>query len=90
MLLSKKLILVILLLFSFEISFGQNYSEQAKLKFSKFHNIKDLRAFCLKSIPKLEDCKLVFQGQNAYTYFGYAQDMLSKIDSAVMNTNDDF
>lgn len=34
---------------------------------------------CSKSFPTLEECKLIFKGQNAYTYFGFLEDLKTKM-----------
>ena len=57
-----------------QLAFGQNNSAQAKNYFSKYKDKKTFTELCIKSLPTLEECKLVFKGQNAYTYFGSLED----------------
>jgi hypothetical protein len=70
--------------------FAQNYSDQASTYFSKFLTSKSMTDLILKSLPTLDDCKLVFKGQNAYTYFGLVEDMKSKIPAEQTNGNEVF
>jgi hypothetical protein len=70
-------IISLFILLSFT-AFSQNYSEQAKTYFGKYLDSKAMENLFLESLPTVDDCKLVFTGQNAYTYFGYIADMKSK------------
>lgn len=76
---SPKPILTILLIASVFVVKAQNYSEQAKLYFGKLIDSKQVVELCSKSFPTLEDCKLVFKGANAFTYFGYIEEIKSKM-----------
>ena len=56
-------------------------SEQAKTYFTKYSTGKLFTDACKKSLPTVDDCKLVFKGQNAYTYYGFVEDMKSKMNA---------
>ena len=58
---------------------GQDYSIEAKTHFFKYLNTKTHFDLLTKSLPSLDDCKLVFNGSNAYTYFGYVEEMREKL-----------
>jgi len=74
----KQLSLVIAILTATQFLFGQNNSEQAKTYFGKTLDSKAFLELCVKSLPTIDDCKLIFKGQNAYTYYGFITDLKSK------------
>lgn len=74
-----------LLLISFLIPFdksthAQNYSEQGKLYFSNYLSTASMTDLISKSLPTLDDCKLIFKGKYAYTYYGMLEE--AKIELA--------
>jgi len=69
---------------------AQNYSDQAKKYFSKYLTSKSMTELITKSLPTLEDCKLVFKGQNAYTYFRVIEEMKSKLGAELQKENETF
>lgn len=69
---------------------AQNYSDQAKTYFSKCSSSNSVVEIIVKSFPTLDDCKLVFKGDNAYTYFGKLEDIKSQIGSGVQRENQVF
>jgi hypothetical protein len=75
----KKIIINISLVFTLMLisdsGFSQNYSEQAKVYFSKYLDSKSYFDLCINSLPTLEDCSMVFNKENAYTFYGYIVDL---------------
>jgi len=69
---------------------AQNYSDQAKIYFAKYLTSKSMTELITKSLPTLDDCKLVFKGQNAYTYFGVIEEMKSKLGAELQKENETF
>ncbi len=51
------------------ITFAQDYSEQAKGYFTKFLE-PGSRKELINHLPTLDECKMVFTGLDAFTYFG--------------------
>jgi hypothetical protein len=82
--------IVIAFLATTQFSFGQNYSEQAKTYFSKKLDSKVFLELCIKSLPTMDDCKLIYKGQNAYTYFGFIADMKSKFQEELKKPTETF
>jgi hypothetical protein len=85
----KKLFTTFLIMLSLSI-YSQDYSEQAKNHFSKYLDSKLFIELCSKSFPTIEECKLVFKGQNAYTYFGYIEDIKSKMAEELKKDSEKF
>jgi len=69
---------------------AQNYSDQAKIYFTKHLTSKSMIELIAKSLPTLDDCKLVFKGQNAYTYFGVMEEMKSKLSDELQKEDETF
>jgi hypothetical protein len=69
---------------------AQNYSDQAKIYFAKHLTSKSMIELIAKSLPTLDDCKLVFKGQNAYTYFGVMEEMKSKLSDELQKEDETF
>jgi hypothetical protein len=79
----KKTILIVLcllLLQSINNLHGQDNSELAKKYFSKYHNNKAITELCLKSLPTLEECKLIFKGHYAIVYYSSLEDWKKKLN----------
>jgi len=74
----KQLGLVIAILIATQFLFGQNNSEQANTHFGKTLDSKVFLELCVKSLPTIDDCKLLFERQNAYTFYGFITDLKSK------------
>lgn len=75
----SKTIMLCFNLFIFSNAFGQNYSEQAKSYFGNYLDSRSISNLYMKSLPSLEDCKLVFTDQNADIYFNYVEGIRSKL-----------
>ncbi|MFZ4546133.1 MAG: hypothetical protein ACOYN4_01790 [Bacteroidales bacterium] len=60
-------------------AFSQNYSEQAKMYFGKTLESNSIENLCIASLPTIDDCKLIFIGTSAYTFFGFIEDIKSKM-----------
>ena len=87
----KNLSLVIILnLMFFTSVYGQDYSSEAKSHFSKYLNTKAQVELISNCLPSIYDCKLVFKGINAFTYFGYIEDMKSKLSELEKINNKTF
>ena len=71
-------------------AFSQNYSEQARIYFKKNLESSTIMNLCTTSFPTIEDCNLVFKGQNAYTYFGFIEDMKSIIKEEQKKASEKF
>ena len=77
----KKLIFLSLFFFSLSKSiFAQDNSKQAREHFGKYLDSKKFLELCIKSLPTLDECKLLFKGQNAYTYFGSIEDIKRQLN----------
>ena len=63
-----------------KLAFAQDYSAEAKEHFCKYLDIKSQMNFMKEALPSLDDCKLVFKGKSAYTYFGYIEDMKRQLN----------
>ncbi len=72
------LILLVIIAISFPVK-AQDYSEQAKIYFSKYIDNNAFFNLSTNSLPSLDDCKLVFKGKNAYTFFGYIEDLKNSL-----------
>jgi hypothetical protein len=59
---------------------AQDYSELAKVYFSKYLDSKSFSELTSMSLPTFEECKLVFKGQNAKIYFDYIDEMRIKME----------
>lgn len=57
---------------------AQDQSEQAKTYFSGYLDSKSMAELLIKSLPTLEDCRLVFKGKDAETYFQAVEEMKAK------------
>jgi len=73
------LLIIPLWAFINNFAFAQNYSEQGKLYFSNYLSTASMNDLISKSLPTLEDCKLIFKGKYAYTYFGIVQEAKEKL-----------
>lgn len=69
---------------------AQDYSAQAKSYFSKYNNSRAFIELCSKSLPTVDECKLVFKGENAYTYFGYIEELRTNISKELTKENENF
>jgi hypothetical protein len=69
---------------------AQDYSAQAKIYFSKYQNSRAFIELCSKSLPTVDECKLVFKGQNAYTYFGYIEEVRTNISEQINKESENF
>ncbi len=88
----KKQIFFVSILFlvnTFNIQ-AQNYSEQGEKFFSKYLSQKAMTELAFKSLPTLEECKLVFKGQNAYTFFGKIQEFKNLLPTLKNEKNETF
>ncbi len=74
------IITIIMTVFTINLK-AQDYSEQAKKYFEKYLTTELLYGVMIKSLPTLEDCKFVFKGREAYTYFGIAEEMRTSLSS---------
>ncbi len=57
---------------------AQDYSGQLKTYFMGYLKGSALLDMGMKSLPTLEDCKLVFKDEDAATYFKYVEEMRKK------------
>jgi len=64
---------------------AQDYTEQAKTFFGKYLTSSQMEDIIMKSLPTVEDCKLIFKGSNAYTYFGMIEDMKKQFQKPANN-----
>jgi len=71
-------ILIIAFIFSSNFLYSQDYSKEAKNYFENYLSKKDFIDMCYNSFPSIEECKLVFKKQDAYTYFGFIEDLKRK------------
>lgn len=72
---NRKFLLSLIMPFMASISIhAQDYSAQAKEYFKKFLTPKG-RIDLIKHLPTLEECKMVFVGADAYTFYGAVEDM---------------
>ena len=71
------------------IASAQDYSEDGQEYFIKYLDKKSQIDLISKSLPSVEDCKLVFKGNSAYTYYGFIADMKAELNS-IDESNDLF
>ena len=77
----KPFTIAFLMQFTFVLTgYGQDYSKEAKAHFIKYRDTKTHLDLFSNSLPSLDDCKLVFNGLNAYTYFGRVEEMREELD----------
>lgn len=65
----NKILLSAAFVFTCVTAKSQNYSDAAISFFKKFKTIDAVEAYALQNFPTLEDCRYVFKGNAAYTYF---------------------
>jgi hypothetical protein len=83
---------IFLLVASFLLSgamtgFSQDIVSQGTGYFGKYKDGKSVSDLCLKSLPTKEDCKRVFIGTDADTYFLYAQELGKKMGGTSIDTS---
>jgi hypothetical protein len=86
----KTIFLVTIFFFTCFASDAQDYSNQAKTYFSNYLTTSSMIELISNSLPTLDDCKMVFIGQNAYTYFGYIEEIKSKLKEEKAKENQTF
>lgn len=82
--------LIFLSLFFLSISkfiFAQDNSKQAREYFGKYIDSKEFLELCINSLPTLDECKLLFKEQNAYTYFGSLEDIRKQLNLELAKPN---
>jgi len=79
-------LLLVGFLFQFTNAQSQDNYEKAKEYFSKFKSQKEITNLLMNSLPSLEDCKLVFKGEDALTFFKYAESIKSQINETATDT----
>lgn len=70
--------------------YSQDYSEEAKAHFGQYLDSKSQTEMIVKSLPSLEDCKLIFQDKSAYTFYGFVEEMKSSLPDDESNENEVF
>lgn len=68
-------------------AFAQDYSEQGNIYFSNYLSISSMTDLISKSLPNLEDCKLIFKGKYAYTYFGMIEELKAEFANLTKQEN---
>ena len=71
-------------------SLAQDYTVKANDFFRKYTDSKALLELALKALPTMEDCKMVFKEKNAYTYFGFVEDMKKKMQEEATKPGETF
>lgn len=71
-------VMIILMNLVAVMTYAQNQSDQAKTYFSSYLSSESMEKLILQSLPTLEDCQSVFEGQHAETYFRSLEEMKSK------------
>ncbi len=80
-------ILIFITIFSFNFLYSQDYSKEAKTYFENYLSKKDFIDMLYNSFPTIEDCKLVFNRQDAYTYYGFIEDLKRKFKRVNQKNN---
>jgi hypothetical protein len=80
----------LILLFNLNSSVAQDYSQQGKLYFSGYLSTKAMSDLISNSLPTLEDCKLIFKGKYAYTYFGMLEEAKIELTKSINQENKSF
>jgi hypothetical protein len=84
-----KIFIGTIILFGRPVStYSQDLSIDAKKFFNQFKTQRDLDTYVSSHLPNLEDCKKIFKGDFAYTYFGKIEELKSQI--AAPRSNDPF
>ena len=78
----KKIIFLLLLSSSL---FGQTDAEKAKIYFSQFADSKAVIEFCARSLPTLEECKMVFKDEYAGKYFASLEHWKTELTEETKN-----
>ncbi|WP_300665518.1 hypothetical protein [Fluviicola sp.] len=69
---------------------AQDQSDQAKNYFAEYLTSKSMTELIARSLPTLEECKLVFKEQDAETYFKAIEAMKSKAEADPKEENETF
>lgn len=83
----NKILIIILILLRPLNSTSQNNENGAKEYFSKYLNNNDQISLIAKSLPTLEQCKLVFEGENATTYYNFVLKLNEQIKTKISELN---
>lgn len=75
---ARSLFIFLSFLFTTHTMQAQDYSAQLKTHFMGYLKGSSLLEMSMKSLPTLEDCKLVFTDADAATYFKYVESMRAK------------
>jgi hypothetical protein len=72
----------VLLLCFLSMAFAQQTNETAKENFKKYLDGKLFLEYAAKSLPTLDECKMIFKGSNADSVYALTQEMKAKLSQA--------